>query len=48
MMSMSLSRRLEKNARLLVFKCVEFAEPHMQRAISNHPEESAKENVVTK
>ena len=41
-MSMPLYRRLEKNARLLVFKCVEFAEPYVYGAISNHPEEAVK------
>jgi len=41
-MSMPLYRRLDKNARLLEFKCVEFAEPYMYGAISNHPEEAVK------
>ena len=41
-MSMPLYRRLEKNARLLEFKCVEFAEPYMYGAISNNPEEAVK------
>jgi len=39
-MSMPLYRRLEKNVRLLSFKCVEFAEPYVYGAISNHPEEA--------
>jgi len=42
-MSMPLYRRLDKNARLLEFKCVEFAEPYMYGAISNHPEEAVKQ-----
>jgi hypothetical protein len=41
-MSMPLYRRLEKNARLTEFKCVEFAEPYMYGPISNHPEEAVK------
>ena len=41
-MSMPLYRRLEKNAQLLEFKCVEFAEPYMYGAISNNPEEAVK------
>ena len=41
-MSMPLYRRLDKNARLLEFKCVEFAEPYVYGAISNHPEEAMK------
>ena len=41
-MSMPLYRRLEKNARLLVFKCVEFAEPYVYGGISNRPEEAIR------
>jgi hypothetical protein len=41
-MSMPLYRRLDKNARLLEFRCVELAEPYMYGAISNHPEEALK------
>ena len=41
-MSMPLYRRVDKRARLLEFRCVEFAEPYMFRAISNRPEEAVK------
>ena len=41
-MSMPIYRRMEKNVRLLSFKCVEFAEPYVYGAISNHPEEAVK------
>jgi hypothetical protein len=41
-MSMPLYRRLEKNIRLLSFKCVEFAEPYAYGKISNNPEEAMK------
>ena len=41
-MSMPLYRRLEQTARLLEFRCVEFAEPYMYKSLSNNPEKSVK------